>query len=70
MGTPLIEVDTTANPPTAEVKCQALINVTVKQNGMQGPYMDRVQIHYVRRGDTWLIESYKPEKDWRRRIGR
>jgi hypothetical protein len=65
VSTPEITVDMAAMPPTATVDCQGLVNVTVKQNGMKGPYLDRVQIHLVRTGDRWLIESYTPQKDWR-----
>jgi hypothetical protein len=70
VGTPAIEVDMEANPPTATVNCQGLIDVTVKQNGIQGPYMDRVRIHLVREGERWLIDSYTPAKDWHHAVGR
>ena len=66
VSTPQIDVDESAQPATATVRCQGLVDVTIKQNGMKGPYLDRVEIRFVRVGDRWLIESYKPEKDWRR----
>jgi hypothetical protein len=68
IGTPEVTVDESAQPATATVNCQALVDVTVKQNGMKGPYMDRVQIHFVRSNDDWLIESYTPAQDWRRAV--
>lgn len=70
IGTPEIAVETAAIPPTATANCQAFVDVTVKQNGLKGPYLDRVEIHFVREGDRWLIESYKPQKDWHHAIGR
>jgi hypothetical protein len=70
LGTPEIDVDMVSTPPTATVDCQGLVEVTVKQNGIKGPYMDRVQIHFVREGECWLIDSYKPVKDWHRGVGR
>jgi hypothetical protein len=69
-ATPEISVDMGASPPTAEVRGQAMVNVTVKENGIKGPYLDHVQIHFVRSGDRWLIESYTPEHDWRREAGK
>jgi hypothetical protein len=70
ISTPEIVVDESTDPPTATVNCQGLVDVTVKQNGMQGPYMDRVEIQFVRSGDRWLIESYTPSKDWHREATR
>ena len=70
VSTPEISVDMAENPPTAEVNCQGLVDVTVKQNGMKGPYLDRVKIHFIRSGDRWLIESYMPAKDWHHGLGR
>jgi hypothetical protein len=69
-GTPEISVDMGASPATADVKCQAIVNVTVKENGMKRPYLDHVQIDFVLSGDRWLIESYTPEHDWRREAGK
>jgi len=69
LGTPQIAVDETARPMTATVNCQGLADVTVKQSGMKGPYMDRVQINFVESGGEWLIESYTPKRDWRRAAG-
>ncbi len=66
IGTPDITVDASTQPPTATVKCQGFIDVTVRQNGMHGGYMDSVTIHFVADGDRWLIESYTPARDWRR----
>jgi hypothetical protein len=70
LGTPEIAVDMASSPPTATVDCQGLVDVTVKQNGIEGPYMDRVQIHFVREGECWLIDSYTPAKDWHHGVGR
>ena len=70
IGTPEIAVDESAQPTTATVNCRGLVDVTVKQSGMKGPYMDRVQIHFVESGDAWLIESYTPARDWRRAVRR
>jgi hypothetical protein len=66
VSTPEIAVDMEAQPATADVSCQGLVDVTVKQNGMKGPYLDRVKIHFVHSGGRWLIESYTPQKDWHR----
>jgi hypothetical protein len=66
IGTPDIAVDERARPPTAAAKCQGFVDVTVRQNGMHGGYMDRVTIHFVADGDRWLIESYTPTRDWHR----
>jgi hypothetical protein len=70
LGTPEITVDESAQPlsatATATAKCQGFVDVTVRQNGAKGPYMDRVEIHFVATGDRWLIESYTPARDWRR----
>ena len=30
----------------------------------------RGQIHFVREGECWLIDSYKPAKDWHHGAGR
>lgn len=68
-GTPEIAVDMAASPATATVNCQFFFDATIKQNGMKGADMDRVQIHFVRRGERWLVESYTPAKDWHREIG-
>jgi hypothetical protein len=70
LGTPEITVETAAIPPTATVNCQGFVDVTVKQNGIKGPYLDRVEIHFVRAGDRWLIESFTPQKDWHHAVGR
>jgi hypothetical protein len=35
---------------------------------MEGPYMDRVTIQFVKSGDRWLIESYQPAHDWRHEL--
>jgi hypothetical protein len=70
MGTPEIAVNMATSPPTATVDCQGLVEVTVKQNSIKGPYMDRVQIHFVREGECWLIDSYTPAKDWHHGVGR
>lgn len=69
LGTPEIVVDESAQPLSATAKCQGFIDVTVKQNGAKGPYMDRVVIHFVADGQRWRIESYTPERDWRRAAG-
>jgi hypothetical protein len=66
VSTPQIDVDESTQPATATARCQGLVDVTIKQNGMKGPYLDRVEIHFIRDGDRWLIKSYKPEKDWQR----
>ncbi len=66
LGTPEITVDESAQPLSATAKCQGFVDVTVRQNGAKGPYMDRVEIHLVVAGDRWLIESYAPARDWRR----
>ena len=66
LGTPEITVDESAEPFSATAKCQGFVDVTVRQNGVKGPYMDRVEIHFVADGDRWLIESYTPARDWRR----
>jgi len=66
IGTPEITVDESAQPLSATAKCQGFIDVTVRQNGVKGPYMDRVEIHFVSNGQRWLIESYTPARDWRR----
>jgi hypothetical protein len=70
LGTPNIDVDDTTNPRKATVNCQAMVNVVVKQNGLKGPYMDRVTIDFVERDGRWLIESYTPKQDWRRELRR
>jgi hypothetical protein len=64
LGTPEITVEMEANPPAAIVNCQVAFNATIRQNGMNGPYLDRVQLHLIRSGDRWQIESYTPAKDW------
>jgi len=70
LGTPEIMVDESAQPATATVNCQGLVDVTVKQSGMKGPYMDRVQIQFVLSEHDWLIESYTPQRNWRRAVRR
>ena len=70
LGTPDIEIDAGPNLRKATVECQALVHVVVKQNGMKGPYMDRVMIYFVERDGRWLIESYTPKQDWRRELRR
>jgi hypothetical protein len=66
MGTPAITIDAATQSPTAAVKCQGFVDVTVRKNGMRGGYMDRVTIHFVAEGNRWLIDSYTPARDWRR----
>jgi hypothetical protein len=68
LGTPEIVLD--SNAQAATVKCQGLVDVTVKQNGMKGPYMDRVEIRFVESDGAWQIESYTPKRDWRRGVRR
>ena len=70
MGTPDIVVDLDANPRTATVRCQAMIDVTIRQSGTSGPYMDRVTIQLIVRDGRWLVESYTPAHDWRRELRR
>lgn len=66
LGSPEVVVDLAVQPPTATAKCQGLVDVVVKQNGMKGPYMDRVTIEFVKDGDRWLIRDYTPARDWRK----
>jgi hypothetical protein len=66
LGSPEVVVDLAVEPPTATAKCQGLVDVVVKQNGMKGPYMDRVTIEFVRDGERWLIRDYTPARDWRK----
>jgi hypothetical protein len=66
MGTPSVTVDDTTQPPMATVNCQGFVDLTIRQNGVHGGYMDRVTIHFVAEGDRWLIESYTPARDWHR----
>jgi hypothetical protein len=70
LGSPEVEIDATTQPATATVKCQAMVNVVVKQNGMKGPYMDRETIHFIQSDGRWLIESYTPARDWRQKLRR
>ena len=66
IGTPEITLDLAAQPPTATVRCQGFVDVTLKKNGMKGGYLDRVTIEFVLDGDRWLIEDYTLDRNWRR----
>jgi hypothetical protein len=68
MGSPLIDVDETGQPPTAKVECRGFFHGTMKQNGMKGGDAAQITIYFVRDGDVWLVSDYEPNKDWRREI--
>lgn len=70
MGSPLIDVNHTARPPTAKVECQSFFHGTMKQNGMKGGDAARITIYFVLDGDRWLVREYAPNKDWRRELPR
>jgi len=66
VDTPKITVDAEAQPPTATVKCQGFVELTIRQNGMHGAYLDHVTIDFIAEGDRWLIDRYTPARDWHR----
>jgi hypothetical protein len=70
MGSPLIEVNEVAQPPTAKVECRGFFHGTMKQNGMKGGDAAQITIYFVLDGDRWLVSDYEPNKDWRRELPR
>jgi hypothetical protein len=68
LGSPQIEVDQTAQPPTATVHCRGFFHGTMKRNGMKGGDATEMTIEFVQENDRWLVSDYKPNKDWRREV--
>lgn len=48
---------------TAELK--PLIKVQHAKSGTTGAYFDGLELDLVRRGEAWLLQDYRPAKDWR-----
>jgi hypothetical protein len=70
VGSPLIEVNQTDQPPSAKVECRGFFHGTMKQNGMKGGDAAQITIYFVLDGDRWLVSEYAPNKDWRRELPR
>jgi hypothetical protein len=68
LGSPLIEVDESTNPPTAKVECRGFIHGTMKQNGMKGGDAAQMTIYFTFDGQRWLVSDYTPNRDWRREV--
>jgi hypothetical protein len=70
IGTPEIELQDMPGSMSAVVKCRAIILAVNKGDGMKGGAEDRLKLHWIRRGDRWLIDSYTSQKNWNRAVGR
>jgi hypothetical protein len=70
MGSPLIEVNETDQPPTAKAECRGFVHGRMKQNGMKGGDAARITLYFVLDGDRWLVSEYEPDRDWRRQVPR
>lgn len=66
IGTPQIELNATQNAAT--IQCRGIIIAVRRQDGMKGGDDDRLELHWVRSGDRWLLESYASQKDWNRAV--
>ena len=52
-------IDSATNPPTAMSRFRAFLQGIHTRSGMQvGYFNQQVDIHWVKRGDHWLIEDY------------
>ncbi len=49
----------------AIAKLKPLLRVQHKQSGAVGAYFDKLEVDFVRRGDDWLINAYRPAQNWR-----
>jgi hypothetical protein len=65
IGTPRIEVDSSAVPPSASVRCRGFVHATLKRNGMKRGQAAALILTMVKQGDRWLITEYAADKDWR-----
>ncbi len=64
------QTDMNPSGDAATVKCRGIMVAVNKQDGMKGGADDRLTLHWVRRGDRWLLESYTSLKDWNNAVGR
>jgi hypothetical protein len=62
LGEPQIELSPDEN--SATVQCRGFILAVNKRDGLKGGADDRLVLQWVHRGDRWLLESYKSQKDW------
>jgi hypothetical protein len=68
MGTPLVNVDLAAKPPTATVTCRGFVYGTHKRNGMTGGEPVELVLTFVQEGDRWLVQDYSSPRDWRKAV--
>jgi hypothetical protein len=54
-----VTVDDGAQPPTADATIQAFLQGVHEQSAMQvGYFNQRVDLHWIKRGDQWLLDDY------------
>ncbi len=60
--------DPAADGAIATASLKPLIKVQHKGSGQTGAYFDKLELELIRRGDRWLLQSYRPAKgkEWRK----
>jgi hypothetical protein len=54
-----VTIDETAQPPTADARILAvLVGIHERSGAPVGYYKQRVDLHWVKRGDRWLLDDY------------
>jgi hypothetical protein len=54
-----VTIDEAAEPPTADARILAvLIGIHERSGAPVGYYKQRVDLHWVKRGDRWLLDDY------------
>ncbi len=66
-GSVEVIVDSAANPPTADVVCRAFLRGIHTQSGTPVGYINQqVDLHWVKRGERWLLDDYTAYYDGKR----
>lgn len=61
LGTAEIAIDDTVNPPTAVSSSKAYLDGVHEKSGARVAYFNQqVDLHWVKRGDQWLLNDYTP----------
>lgn len=62
-----VTVDDATNPPSAAVTCRAYLHGIHHQSGTPVGYINQqVDLHWLKRGDRWLLDSYTAYFDGQR----
>lgn len=60
-----LPADASADGAVATARLKPLIRVQHVSSGTVGAYFDGLEMDFVRRDGRWLVQAYRPAKDWR-----